>query len=534
MTDPMPEEELRTLLAERARDVAVPEPPLVDLMAAGARADRRRGRLLLGSVVAAVVLAIAAGAAVTEWPRQAGSPTPAKEPTQEPVRSLADLPEGEPSDIPFVSGRVVHLGDRSVPLPQAPARVLVSADDVVVQYGDRSLHHVDVETGQVHTVADKVETFALAGRHAVAYSRETTGTPVVVVRDLVDGSAVERAIPAIPSCCDNPFRIAGANEGLVIAGTDAAGQWVWAHRLDSLPPTWAHRIKGLGERQVVAMTASEVVTQGPEGYDVGRLDGDRLVVTERFDRVGPAFFGLSGVIVYASDAGELLARRAGDDVRLGLPALDFPIVHAEDATHIVLEIRAETSGLERDAQVRCDVRDGACEIAGWFDPDDVGVRPAEGPSGLFSPIQAAVRSFTAMVEDPTPTTAAAVPFAPTVRLGLGDDLRETDRDDLTTAEGWVRTPSSGSYAGQSGPIDLLAPLRRYLGKSADALLVGMALHPVCAGSPAPVVVALGDYRRTTLQPSDRSPASCLEWFAIDLYFDDDDQIVAVVLHQFEP
>jgi hypothetical protein len=133
----------------------------------------------------------------------------------------------------------------------------------------------------------------------------------------------------------------------------------------------------------------------------------------------------------------------------------------------------------------------------------------------------AIRAFAAA---PGPDTAAAVPLADQVRLGLGPDLLITrTREQLAQPRLWVL--DRDDYAGYTGPFNPLDQLRK---QGPHTAVTGS--HPHCAGKPRPAPAELSSARRVSTQPASQT---CLDWYSVDLFVQDG-LVVAVTLDLFEP
>lgn len=131
-----------------------------------------------------------------------------------------------------------------------------------------------------------------------------------------------------------------------------------------------------------------------------------------------------------------------------------------------------------------------------------------------------------LARDPSPSTVDAVPFSPTVQLGLADELlRDAARDELDDPGSWVLDPEVfRAFTGPFSPLELLAQDRP------TQTLVGP--HPHCASPPVPAPPGFEDHRRVSVQPIDGT--SCLEWWTVDLFVRADGTLEAVTMDLYEP
>ena len=131
-----------------------------------------------------------------------------------------------------------------------------------------------------------------------------------------------------------------------------------------------------------------------------------------------------------------------------------------------------------------------------------------------------------LARDPSPSTVDAAPFAPTVQLGLADELlRTVARDDLDDPGSWVLDPEVfRAFTGPFSALELLSQDRP------TQTLVGP--HPHCASPPVPAPPGFEDHRRVSVQPIDGT--SCLEWWTVDLFVGADGIVEAVTMDLYEP
>lgn len=101
----------------------------------------------------------------------------------------------------------------------------------------------------------------------------------------------------------------------------------------------------------------------------------------------------------------------------------------------------------------------------------------------------------------------------------------------------AQTVRGASGVGRSA-LELLAIHR--LGKTghrsvrtSNAITISSGERGNCVGEPAPAPSMGSHVRRLSLQPAKESLESCLGWFAVDLYLDGNQEIVAVVLDLWE-
>lgn len=154
---------------------------------------------------------------------------------------------------------------------------------------------------------------------------------------------------------------------------------------------------------------------------------------------------------------------------------------------------------------------------------------------------AMIRSFVAFALAPTADTAARVPFAEKVRLGLSRDLMATlDASTLTQRDAWtLEKPAFRGYVGPFNALDLIRQHAEETGSPAvrrtgGAFMVSSGDHPHCASPPVAPPFGLKSLRRVSVQPSVATTDGCLSWFTVDLFVDGQGWVAAVTLDLWEP
>jgi hypothetical protein len=116
-----------------------------------------------------------------------------------------------------------------------------------------------------------------------------------------------------------------------------------------------------------------VVHYPPLQYAVGQIEHDVFLQLAEIPALDADFTDpLGHRVVYADNTGDIQvreqnprgrSRRAASTITLGLPKLDdgFSGLRWEDTEHVLLDVYDES--MPDGALVRCDVRDGACELA---------------------------------------------------------------------------------------------------------------------------------------------------------------------------
>ncbi len=120
------------------------------------------------------------------------------------------------------------------------------------------------------------------------------------------------------------------------------------------------------------------------------------------------------------------------------------------------------------------------------------------------------------------------PASDGLQLWLGPQLvRTAPLDDLHEPDGWVMDVEQ--YAGWSGPFSVLETLA-----GAPQLEGALGARPHCASPARPSPDELADLTRVAISPALDSNSSCLEWFVVNLYLDDESRLHAVQLDLWEP
>ena len=155
--------------------------------------------------------------------------------------------------------------------------------------------------------------------------------------------------------------------------------------------------------------------------------------------------------------------------------------------------------------------------------------------------QVLLDDFVAFATDPSDETWASVPFADRVQLGLGERLLETHTaHELRDPVAWfLDVDHFRGRVGRPGMFSSLAVLRPMIvfqttdpPVRVNGLEYGEGSHRRCASPPRPPPRAVLGLRRLSIQPQE--PASCLRWFAVDVFVDESGDIRAVTLDLWEP
>jgi hypothetical protein len=142
-----------------------------------------------------------------------------------------------------------------------------------------------------------------------------------------------------------------------------------------------------------------------------------------------------------------------------------------------------------------------------------------------------IQSFLRFAARPDADSAALVPFAEEVALGLGDALQaRRSRAELGDAGAWSIEPDGEEYfRAHTGPFSALE-----LAADARDVVVSVGPHPHCAAPPMPAPAEVTGLRRVSVQPSPGSIDSCLSWWTVDLFLTPEGEVAAVTLDIWEP
>lgn len=299
--------------------------------------------------------------------------------------TLADLPAGPPTDLPYAVGRTVHLGDREVTLARRPTELVAVEAGVIARWGDGSVVRVDGATGRVDRIGARTAGPPVVDPqgHFVAWQEDGSGQAVVAVRFI--GPTVtfidRQAFPAVPSCCDNPFQVLGMTQGGdVYATLPSSGRtWVWniyegdegvPHADPALDSDdHVREVRGLRGRTIVDVAGSDVVVTDVDNpvpsFGIGAVRAGRYHEAAQVDAAA-VLVSDTWILSWRTGGAVDVERRGrgapdASDLVLALPeSPDLPEARWEDDHHVLVDL-TDTTGAR--ALVRCDLRTGACEVA---------------------------------------------------------------------------------------------------------------------------------------------------------------------------
>lgn len=151
-----------------------------------------------------------------------------------------------------------------------------------------------------------------------------------------------------------------------------------------------------------------------------------------------------------------------------------------------------------------------------------------------------IRIFVTFARQPSRNNASRLPLSGVVALGLGPTINGSlARSAAANPAAWVLRAKY--FRAHTGPFNALRLLQAHAARARSdsvgdlgAFDVSLGAHPHCVSPPVPAPEEFEGYRRVSVQPSDESIASCLSWFTVDLFVDDDGRIAAVTLDLWEP
>jgi len=135
-----------------------------------------------------------------------------------------------------------------------------------------------------------------------------------------------------------------------------------------------------------------------------------------------------------------------------------------------------------------------------------------------------IEAFFEFVAEPGEETAAALPLAPEVSLGLADEIvTVVDAAELADLDAW--TIDRDEFRAWAGPFSVLDFASEPAG-------VTVGTHARCVAPPVAAPQGFEGHRRLSIQPTEAT--SCLEWWTIDFYLSGEGLIEAITLDIFEP
>jgi hypothetical protein len=138
-----------------------------------------------------------------------------------------------------------------------------------------------------------------------------------------------------------------------------------------------------------------------------------------------------------------------------------------------------------------------------------------------------VEALVQFARSPSTTTLGEVPISATgIELGLADQLL-TVRTETALSDPSSWSVDLEAFRGWVGPFSALGLLAQ--DRPTEVLL---GPHNHCASPPVRVPADVAGLRHVSVSPTDAT--SCLEWWTVDLFLDDDGSVAAVTLDLWEP
>ncbi len=187
---------------------------------------------------------------------------------------------------------------------------------------------------------------------------------------------------------------------------------------------------------------------------------------------------------------------------------------------------ANPDGIDADLSEARDVRwsDLPVELEGRFDGRRFVLDATAEAAEPTDDDRDLVAAFLAHAAGPSASTAAAMPFADEVDLGLRDQIITTlGASERADPSQWVLdVPEFEGFAGPFSVLDV----------AAEPVFVTVGSHARCAAPPAPPPPDVAELRHVSIQPEEAT--SCLEWWTVDFYVDADGLVRVVTLDLFGP
>ena len=110
-------------------------------------------------------------------------------------------------------------------------------------------------------------------------------------------------------------------------------------------------------------------------------------------------------------------------------------------------------------------------------------------------------------------------------------MTHVPREQIADPDSWVLEPKV--FRAYVPPFSALVTVERHP-EVRDDVEVSVGPHPHCAAPPQPAPELVAGLRRVSFQPAEASIDSCLMWFTVDLFVNEDGEVVAVTLDIWEP
>lgn len=137
-------------------------------------------------------------------------------------------------------------------------------------------------------------------------------------------------------------------------------------------------------------------------------------------------------------------------------------------------------------------------------------------------------TFVEFAARPSDSSFAALPIADRVALGLGAEvLKSVAGKELRNSSTW--TLEMEYFRAYTGPFSAFTALSR-----TGAYEVTVGPHHHCASPPMPAPDGFEGLTRISIQPASDTIDSCLQWSTVDLFVDQQGDVVAITFDVWEP
>ncbi len=249
----------------------------------------------------------------------------------------------------------------------------------------------------------------------------------------------------------------------------------------------------------------------------------------------PLLVGEVGCASGRDAAGRISADVVGTDDALEITVYVEPLPGGQDCqgnplTPYVLDLGEELGDRQLVNGAETEIARRPLEL-GDATSGDAGASPTsiDVESGVPDPVVFLAEALQVRARDHAELGADVTDLSPApqgVDLYLGQQrVRTSTADQLREPDGWVLPVEL--YAGYAGPFSALERVG-----TAERLTLAAGPQPHCAGPPRPSPPELADLDRYALTPAGTD--SCLQWFVVNLYVDDEGRLHAVQLDLWEP